>query len=73
MDGSSTVGGSGARLVLRGPKGPNEAKISYALKFGFFASNNEDEYETLIASLWLAKDVGTIKIEIFSYSILVVQ
>ena len=75
MDASSTagVGGSGAALVLRGPKGLNKDKISYALKFGFVASNNETEYEALIACLKLAKDVGAEKIEIFSDSMLVVQ
>ena len=65
-------GGSTARLVLRGLQGPNEAKISYALKFGFSASNNEAEYEALIAGLKLAKNVGTENFEIFSYSMLVV-
>ena len=70
MDSSSAIGGSGAGLVLRGP---SECKISYALKFGFSASNNEAEYEALIASLKLAKDVRVEKIEIFSYSMLVIQ
>ena len=73
MDGSSTMERSGARLVLHGPQGPNEAKISYALKFGFSASNNEAEYEALIASLKLAKDVGAEKIEIFLNFMLVVR
>ena len=72
VDGSSAVGGSGAGLVLRGPQGPSEAKISYALKFGFQASNNEAKYEALIAGLKLAKDVGAEKIEIFSDFMLVV-
>ena len=60
-------------LVFYDPKGPNEGKISYALKFGFTASNNKAEYEALIAGLKLAKDIGAEKIEIFSDSILVVQ
>ena len=72
VDDSSTAGRSGAGLVLRGPQGPNEAKISNALKFGFQASNNEAEYEALIAGLKLAKDVGVEKIEIYSDSMLVV-
>ena len=42
VDGFSTLGESEAGLVLWGPYG---AKISYALKFGFGASNNEAEYE----------------------------
>ena len=73
MDGSSTTGGSSAGLVLQVPQGPSEAKISYALKFGFQASNNEAEYKALIASLKLAKDVRAEKIEIYSDSMLVVQ
>ena len=66
-------GGNGAELVLWGPQGPNETKISYALKFGFAASNNKAGYEALIAGLKLAKDVGAEWIEIFSDSMLVVQ
>ena len=73
IDGSFAAGGSSAGLVLQGPQGPNETKISYALKFGFSASNNEAEYEALIAGLKLAKDVGAERIEIFSDSMLVVQ
>ena len=50
VDGSSTSGGTGASVVLQGPHG---AKISYALKFGFEASNNEAEYKALVAALKL--------------------
>ena len=70
VDGSSTKGGSGAGLVLTGPHG---VKILYALKFGFEASNNEAEYEALIAGIRLAKDIGAEKLEVFSDSMLVVQ
>ena len=70
MDRSSTLGGSRANLVLQGP---HETKVSYALKFGFEASNNEAEYEALVARLKLAKDIGAEKIEILSDSMLVVQ
>ena len=52
MDGSSKSGGSRASLVLQGP---HNAKISYALKFGFNASNNEAEYEALVSDLTLAR------------------
>ena len=52
VDGSSTRAGSGAGFVLVGPHG---AKVLYALKFGFKASNNEAEYEALIGGLKLAK------------------
>ena len=69
VDGSATKGGSGAGLVLTGPHG---VKILYALKFGFKASNNEGEYEALIAGIRLAKDIGAEKLEVFSDSMLVV-
>ena len=70
VDGSSTKSGSGAGLVLTGPHG---AKVLYALKFGFKASNNEVEYEALIAGLKMAKDVGAQRIRALSDSMLVVQ
>ena len=58
VDGSSTQGGGGAGLVL---KGPYDVKVSYALKFGFEASNNEAEYEALVVGLKLVKDIGAEK------------
>ena len=44
----------------------------YALKFGFEASNNEAEYEALIAGLKLARDIGARRIRALSDSMLVV-
>ena len=55
VDGSSNQQGSGAGIVLRGPGG---TKLEYALRFEFVASNNEAEYEALIAGLNLARKVG---------------
>ncbi|XP_056696908.1 uncharacterized protein [Spinacia oleracea] len=49
-DGSSTVNGSGAGVVLIPPTGKS---IEYALKFGFKATNNEAEYEAAIAGIEL--------------------
>ncbi|XP_056688597.1 uncharacterized protein [Spinacia oleracea] len=49
-DGSSTVNGSGAGVVLIPPAGKS---IEYALKFGFKATNNEVEYEAAIAGIEL--------------------
>ena len=51
VDGASNAQGSGARLILTSPEGID---IEYALKFGFQASNNEAEYEAIIAGLNLA-------------------
>ena len=53
--------------------GPHGAKVLYALKFGFEASNNEAEYEALIAGLKLARDIGAKRIKALSDSMLVVQ
>nr|GEV14137.1 reverse transcriptase domain-containing protein [Tanacetum cinerariifolium] len=50
-DGSSCVDGSGTGLILTSPEG---TKFTYALRFQFTASNNEAEYEVLIAYLWRA-------------------
>ena len=69
VDGSSTRVGSGTDLVLIGPHG---AKVLYALKFEFKASNNEVEYEALIVGLKMAKDVGGKRIKALSDSMLVV-
>nr|GEX17002.1 reverse transcriptase domain-containing protein [Tanacetum cinerariifolium] len=55
MDGSSCVDGSGAGLILTSPEG---TEFTYALRFQFTASNNEVEYEALIASLRITAQIG---------------
>ncbi|CAL8145589.1 unnamed protein product [Prunus armeniaca] len=47
--------------------------LSTALRFKFHASNNEAEYEALLAGLRLAKEMGAEQIQIFSDSQLVVH
>ncbi|KAM2032989.1 hypothetical protein ACFX1T_014941 [Malus domestica] len=47
--------------------------MEYALRFKFKASNNEAEYEALLAGLRLAKHLGVKRIDIFSDSQLVVN
>ena len=64
-DGSSNVSGAGAGIVLESPEAH---KIHCALRFGFKASNNEAEYEALIAGLRLAKKLKVKSVEIFSDS-----
>nr|GEX03749.1 reverse transcriptase domain-containing protein [Tanacetum cinerariifolium] len=54
-DGSSCVDGSGAGLILTNPK---EVQFTYALRFQFTTSNNEAEYEALIAGLRIATQMG---------------
>ncbi|GJU03104.1 reverse transcriptase domain-containing protein [Tanacetum coccineum] len=50
-DGSSCVDSFGAGLILTNPKG---AEFTYAVRFRFDATNNEAEYEALIAGLRIA-------------------
>jgi len=52
VDGSSNQQGSGVGVILEGPNG---LLIEKALRFAFKASNNQTEYEVLIAGMLLAK------------------
>ncbi|CAL8136891.1 unnamed protein product [Prunus armeniaca] len=70
VDGSSNAQGCGAGLVLISP---DKVALEYALRFKFHASNNEAEYEALLAGLRLAKEMGAKQIQIFSDSQLVVH
>ncbi|GJV53942.1 reverse transcriptase domain-containing protein [Tanacetum coccineum] len=54
-DGSSFADGSGAGLILTSPEG---TKFTYVQRFQFTASNNEAEYEALIAGLQIAAQMG---------------
>ncbi|GKB55996.1 reverse transcriptase domain-containing protein [Tanacetum coccineum] len=51
-DGSSCVDGCGAGVILTNPEG---IEFTYALRFQFKATNNEAEYEALIAGLRIAE------------------
>ena len=54
VDGSSNENGSRPGLMLVSPE---NHRISSALRFTFKASNNEAEYEALLAGLRLAKEL----------------
>ncbi|GAV75196.1 RVT_3 domain-containing protein [Cephalotus follicularis] len=69
VDGSSCVTGSEAGLVLTSPDGWT---LKYALRFGFKATNNETEWEALIARLTIANHFEVQKLVAFSDSQLVV-
>ncbi|XP_071916206.1 uncharacterized protein [Coffea arabica] len=69
VDGSSNSEDSGAGLLLEDPQGE---MCSYALRFDFAASNNEAEYEAIIAGLQLARKLGAGHILVYSNSQLVV-
>ena len=70
IDGASNAQGSGAGLILTSPEGID---IEYALRFGFQASNNEAEYEVVIAGLNLAHSLEVDQLEVYSDSQLVVR
>ncbi|XP_048613129.1 uncharacterized protein LOC111208165 [Brassica napus] len=69
VDGSSTSKGSEAGVQLQSPTGE---LIRQSFSFGFAASNNEAEYESLIAELRLAKAVKPKRISAYCNSQLVV-
>ena len=70
VDGASNTQGSGAGLILTSPKGID---IEYALRFGFRTSNNEAEYEAVIAGLNLAHSLEVAQLEVYNDSQLVVR
>ena len=59
-DGASSIDGSGAGVILTSPLGD---KSTYALRFDFKCSNNEAEYEALLAGMRLAQSVGVTTLE----------
>ena len=70
MDVASNDTRSRASMMLISPKGH---KIYCVIRFGFKASNNEAEYEALIAGLCLARELQVYNMKIFSDSQLVVN
>ncbi|XP_075483865.1 uncharacterized protein LOC142524025 [Primulina tabacum] len=70
VDGSSTSHGSGAGVLLESPQGD---KLMYSIKFQFPASNNELEYEALVAGIKLALSAGARSLVVHSDSQLVVN
>ena len=70
VDRASNAQGSGAGLILTSSEGID---IEYALRFGFQASNNEAEYEAVIAGLNLAHSLEVDQLEVCSDSQLVVR
>ncbi|KAL0444402.1 UNVERIFIED_CONTAM: hypothetical protein Slati_2162900 [Sesamum latifolium] len=70
VDGSSTIHGSGAGIVITSPQGED---LEFAIKFGFKASNNEAEYEALVAGMKMAHEAGARHLLAYSDSQLVVK
>jgi len=69
VDDSSNQQGSGASVIL---EGPDDLLIEQALRFAFKANNNQAEYETLIAGMLLAKEMGARGLSAKSDSLLVI-
>lgn len=65
VDGSSIVKGSGVGIYLKTPTGEI---IEQSLQLGFKASNNEEEYEAMVARLRLAKSLGAKRLKVMSNS-----
>ncbi|XP_061373589.1 uncharacterized protein LOC133315924 [Gastrolobium bilobum] len=69
VDGSSNVKRSGAGVIVESPQG---ITLEHSIHFGFKASNNQAEYEAVLAGLAMAKDLGAARIILKSDSQLVV-
>ena len=65
VDGYSNIRGAGVGIVLTPPTGNT---VSRAVRCNFKATNNESEYEALIAGLTLAHQMGTENIQVFGDS-----
>ncbi|KAL5827790.1 hypothetical protein ACOSQ3_019640 [Xanthoceras sorbifolium] len=70
VDRSSNARGSGLGVVLTSPEGH---VIERSIRCGFKNTNNEAEYEALIAGLTLAKDLCVKRIKVRSDSQLIVR
>ena len=69
-DGAKNDRWSGAGVVLETPE---QRPIYYALRLEFRATNNDPEYEALIAGLKLAKELKITKLDIFCDTKIVVN
>ncbi|XP_074304432.1 uncharacterized protein LOC141639152 [Silene latifolia] len=70
VDGASNTKGAWVGLVL---KSPQEEQIIQAVRCEFKATNNEDEYETLILGLHIALEMQINHIKVYSDSQLIVN
>ncbi|XP_072080968.1 uncharacterized protein [Arachis hypogaea] len=70
VDGSSNPQGCGTSIILDDSHGN---VIEHSLNFLFKASNNQSEYEALIAGLRLAADLNITELKVYCDSLLIVQ
>ena len=64
VDGASNESGAGVGVILISPEGH---RIHSALRFRFYVSNNEAEYEALLAGLRIAREL---KVEDWASSVI---
>uniref|UniRef100_A0A2N9J5E4 Integrase catalytic domain-containing protein n=1 Tax=Fagus sylvatica TaxID=28930 RepID=A0A2N9J5E4_FAGSY len=69
IDGSSTRDSGGVGIVLKSPEGDT---IKQAVRLQYLTTNNEAEYEALLAGLKMAKILGATELDVLSDSQLVV-
>ncbi|KAL0361353.1 UNVERIFIED_CONTAM: hypothetical protein Sradi_3819800 [Sesamum radiatum] len=69
VDGSSTMQGSGAGVVITSPQGED---MEFAVGFNFKA-NNEAEYEALVLGMRITQDAGALHLIAYSDSQLIVK
>lgn len=70
VDGASSTKGAGASIVIITPEG---ILLGHSFRLGFNASNNEAEYETLLAGLRAVSRLEARNMEIYLDSRLVVN
>ena len=70
MNGASNALRVGAGIVVITPEG---IKLEHSFRLGFKASNNEVEYEALLAGLRVVSNLGAKEVEVYSDSRLVVN
>nr|KYP43464.1 Retrovirus-related Pol polyprotein from transposon 17.6 [Cajanus cajan] len=70
VNGSSNQQGSGAGIIL---KGLDNMVVEQSLCFNFKTSNNQSEYEALLAGLRLARELGITRVKFWSDSQVVTE
>ena len=70
MDGAYSALGTEAGIVVTIIEG---IKLEHSFKFGFKASNNEAEYEALLAGLRVVSNLSAKEVEVYLNSRLVVN
>ena len=70
VDGASSALGVAAEIIVITPEG---IKLEHSFTLSFKASNNEAEYEALLAELRVVLDLGAKEVEVYSDSRVVVN